>query len=53
VTLLLYVLALFAPEPAAAPACAPPPKITVTVDCEPDEGCDEKWVFVEREAPLS
>jgi hypothetical protein len=56
-TLYLLSLLLQPPPPAPAveplPTCAPPPKVTVTVACEPGEGCEDKWIFVEPDLPTS
>jgi hypothetical protein len=49
---LLGIGNLLNPTPRAT-VCEPPPKKTVTIPCGPHEGCEEKWVFVERELPLS
>lgn len=32
--------------------CEPPPKKTITVPCEPHEGCEEKWIFVADDPDL-
>ena len=42
-----------APQYEELPVCTPPPKATVTIACDPDEGCSEKWIFVERDVPIS
>lgn len=55
----LYLLSLLMQPPAqppaveSLPACAPPPKVTVTVACDPHDGCEDKWIFVERDLPTS
>lgn len=40
-----------------APApCASAPNRKITVPCEPHEGCEEKWLFVDKvdkEVPIS
>jgi hypothetical protein len=38
---------------AKLPVCEPPPKKTITVPCDPHEGCEEKWIFVDKELPIS
>jgi hypothetical protein len=39
--------------PAEVPVCEPPPKKTITVPCNPHEGCEEKWIFIDEELPIS
>lgn len=51
--LLLLRLASWAEAPATLPVCEPPPKRTITVPCDPHEGCEEKWIFVDREIPIT
>jgi hypothetical protein len=51
--LLLVIYGIAEPTLAQPPVCEPPPKKTVTVPCKPHEGCEEKWIFVEREVPVS
>ena len=55
ILMILAMLALgeLSEEPSQLPACEPPPKRTVTVLCAPDEGCEQRWIFVEPEVPLS
>jgi hypothetical protein len=54
-SLILMMLSLNGWEaPAAeAPVCEPPPKKTITVPCDPHEGCEEKWIFIDEELPIS
>lgn len=50
---MFYIISQALAEPVTpAPSCAPPPP-TITVPCAPNEGCLEKWIFVEQERPVS
>lgn len=51
--LMMLSLTILEAPPSDAPACEPPPKTTITVACDPDEGCEEKWIFIDRELPIS
>lgn len=51
--LLFFGPASWGQLPTEVPACEPPPKKTITVSCAPDEGCEEKWIFVDKELPIS
>jgi hypothetical protein len=53
IVLMLLTLSSYNETPAELPVCEPPPKKTVVVPCEPSEGCEEKWIFVEKELPIS